>query len=339
MKPVGIQAMSVNCSLGSDFKTIWHNMIFDKGHSLSKDKHFLFNNETYLGNATFNKKHIKDFFNYRVNQLLLNVFSGIETNYRELAKSIDKNRIGIVLGTSTAGVDGFEKALDHYDKNAQWPNEYRIHEQRMGSVSEFLADYLQVYGPCMSISTACSSSTKALLTAKRWLNEETAKLNILGGGESSDAYHISSPDPSAEGAITTMREALNDAALNPEDIDYINLHGTGTPQNDAMESLAVNHVFGEHTACSSTKPFTGHTLGAAGAIEAVLSAIAMTDVNSQGALIPHIYDGCYDQRMPTINLVDDSFENNRNIKERPQKVLSNSFAFGGSNATIILGML
>src|SRR5690554_4877621 len=163
MKPVGIQAMAVNCSLGTDLKTIWHTMLANEDDVLTKDSHYLFNQSTYLGKVCFPNKAVKPAFDYRVNQLLINIFSGIEVAYQALTKSLDKSRIGIVLGTSTAGVDGFEQALCYYDKSGQWPSDYRIYEQRMGSVSEFLADYLDIYKPCMSISTACSSSSKALI--------------------------------------------------------------------------------------------------------------------------------------------------------------------------------
>ena len=98
---------------------------------------------------------------------------------------------------------------------------------------------------------------------------------LLGIGESSDAYHMSAPHPEGLGARRAMQAALRGAALEPGDIDYINLHGTGTPSNDRSESQAVTSLFGPTTPCSSTKGATGHTLGAAGALEAVISALAL----------------------------------------------------------------
>ena len=152
-------------------------------------------------------------------------------------------------------------------------------------------------------------------------------IKLLGIGESSDAYHLTSPDPSGSGAISSMKYALQDAGLKPSDIDFINMHGTGTTANDAMESLAINSVFGEDVLCASTKPLTGHTLGAAGAISMGLSWLML----KYNFVIPHIYDGHFADDCAEIRLAckEDSKEINR--------ILCNAFAFGGSNASIIMG--
>ena len=152
---------------------------------------------------------------------------------------------------------------------------------------------------------------------------------LLGTGESSDAYHMTAPDPEGNGAEAAMRAALADAGLAPGDIDYVNLHGTGTTYNDAMECAAVRRVFGDGVRCSSTKPLTGHCLGAAGAIEAALCWIALR----RGAgLPPHVVDGI-DRALapfPVPSVGDTSVVS---------KILSNSFAFGGSNASVVLGRI
>lgn len=155
----------------------------------------------------------------------------------------------------------------------------------------------------------------------------TDGIKLLGVGESSDAYHLTSPDPSGTGAISSMRDALNDAGLSPEQIDFINMHGTGTVANDAMESLAVNTVFGDNTLCASTKPLTGHTLGAAGAISAALSWLMI----KHQFIIPHIFDGFYASDCAKIRLAT------KQDKKDINNVLCNAFAFGGSNASIIIG--
>ena len=155
----------------------------------------------------------------------------------------------------------------------------------------------------------------------------TDGIKLLGVGESSDAYHLTSPDPSGAGAISAMRMALNNAGLTPDKIDFINMHGTGTVANDAMESLAINTVFGENTLCASTKPLTGHTLGAAGAISAALSWLMI----KHQFVIPHIFDGEYATDCAKINLATTESQQNVN------RVLCNAFAFGGSNASIIIG--
>jgi len=149
---------------------------------------------------------------------------------------------------------------------------------------------------------------------------------LLGAGETSDAHHMSSPHPEGAGAAAAMRGALAAAALAPQDVDYLNLHGTATPGNDAAEDLAVCKVFGERLPCSSTKGFTGHTLGAAGGLEAVISILAL-----QQGLAP-----------ASLNLRTRDPSLHANVLREPQRqplrvVASNSFGFGGSNCCLLFG--
>jgi len=151
-------------------------------------------------------------------------------------------------------------------------------------------------------------------------------VRLLGVGESSDAYHLTAPDPEGRGAEAAMRAALSDAGLGPADVDYVNLHGTGTVYNDAMECAAVRRVFGDRVACSSTKPLTGHCLGAAGAVEAALCWLALR--RGRG-LPPHV--------VPRVDRALAPFPIPRVGDETPVRAaLSNSFAFGGSNASVLL---
>ena len=152
-------------------------------------------------------------------------------------------------------------------------------------------------------------------------------VKLLGIGESSDAYHLTSPDPSGAGAISSMRFALDDAGLKPADIDFINMHGTGTMANDAMESLAINTVFGDNVLCASTKPLTGHTLGAAGAISMALSWLML----KYNFVIPHVFDGAFADDCSKIQLAQIG------EKKEVNRILCNAFAFGGSNASLIIG--
>jgi 3-oxoacyl-[acyl-carrier-protein] synthase I len=156
--------------------------------------------------------------------------------------------------------------------------------------------------------------------------DDTAAVWLLGTGESSDAYHMSSPHPDGAGALSAMRAALKAAAVAPEDVDYINLHGTGTPSNDSAESRAVTALFGRATPCSSTKGATGHTLGAAGALEAVICALAL-----QSGLMPGGLN--WRQRDPQLD-VNYLSANRRGPLRR---VLTNSFGFGGANCALLLG--
>ena len=149
---------------------------------------------------------------------------------------------------------------------------------------------------------------------------------LLGVGESNDGHHMSTPHPKGAGAIEAMRAALADAQLQAGDIDYINLHGTATPSNDAAEDHAVGAVFGRSTPCSSTKGATGHTLGAAGGVEAVIALLAMRDGLMPAGLNVQARD-------PALHI--DYLVENRAARAR--RVLSNSFGFGGSNASLVFG--
>jgi 3-oxoacyl-[acyl-carrier-protein] synthase I len=149
---------------------------------------------------------------------------------------------------------------------------------------------------------------------------------LLGAGESSDAHHMSSPHPEGLGARMAMDAALNAAGLQPADIDYINLHGTATPSNDAAEGHAVAALFGDRVPCSSTKGATGHTLGAAGGVEAVISALAL----QHGFLPGGVNTRSVDPAIPIQYLTE-------NRQAAPRRVLSNSFGFGGTNCSLILG--
>jgi 3-oxoacyl-[acyl-carrier-protein] synthase-1 len=165
------------------------------------------------------------------------------------------------------------------------------------------------------------------------MSREPAAVALCGWGESSDGHHMSAPDPAGGGARLAMREALRRAGIEPADVDYINLHGTATVQNDAMESRAVADLFGLDVAVSSTKPFTGHTLGAAGAVEAAFCWLAMQDDNPAGKLPPHLWDGAQDPALPALNVARPGARLGRPLRW----ALSNSFAFGGSNATLVFG--
>jgi len=297
-------------------------------------------------------------------------------------------RVAIVLGTSTSGIAEGERAHRCFEQDGHWPEDFRYAQQEMGSPARFLADVLGTRGPAHVISTACSSSAKAVASAARLLNAGLADAVIAGGadslcsftiagfqsleavspvrcnpfsvnrrginigegaalflmtrkpgavrlagaGESSDAHHMSAPDPTGRGALLAIAQALERGRVSPHDVDYINLHGTGTMQNDAMESDAVSRLFGERTCCSSTKPLTGHALGAAGAIEAALCWLTLAD-NPERRLPPHWWDGEADPNLRPLQLVDPG-----QVASRPLRyALSQSFAFGGSNAALLLG--
>lgn len=156
--------------------------------------------------------------------------------------------------------------------------------------------------------------------------ETDAELTLLGYGESNDAHHMSAPDPDGRGAVAAMAAALTRAAVPPVDVDYINLHGTGTPANDLAEDKAVCALFGTRTPCSSTKGWSGHTLGAAGGLEAVISMLCL-----RHGLLP---------RSLNTREVDAQIHGNILLQTRStplRRVLSNSFGFGGTNCSLLIG--
>lgn len=326
----------------------------------------------------------------RNNQLLHEAALQIETPIREAITRFGPQRVGVVLGTSTSGIEEASQGIAHYLREQAFPAEYDYAQQELSAPAVFLADWLQLSGPAYVISTACTSGARALMSARRLLdlnlcdavicggvdslckltlngftaleamsaercnpfsvnrdginigegaalflmtrqaNAEGESIALLGAGASSDAHHISAPEPSGKGAFSAMQKALHGAGLQPAQIHYLNLHGTATRHNDAMESLAVHGLFGGGLACSSSKPMTGHTLGAAGALEAAFCWLSLT----HGQLPPHLWDGQQDPELATLNLIGPG---QRLPAGGPRYLMSNSFAFGGNNVSLILG--
>jgi len=329
-------------------------------------------------------------YDCRNNRLALLVIRQIEAAVGALRESCGANRIGVVMGTSTSGIASGEARLGGAGEESY---NYR-RQQQMAGLAEFVARYLALEGPRITVSTACSSSANAFASARRLLagnvcdavvvggvdtlcgmtvkgfhalsalsagqtqpfsanrdginlgeagavfvvSREPARVRLCGVAASSDAHHMSAPHPQGRGAAASMRGALADAQLNAADIDYLNLHGTGTTQNDAMEAEAVHTVLGGRVPCSSTKPLTGHTLGAAGALEAAFCWLAL----ECGRLPPHRFDGEYDPALRLLNLFTGVKPPQAPVDVSPPRTLryamSNSFAFGGSNCSLILGL-
>ncbi|CAH0258881.1 beta-ketoacyl-ACP synthase [Roseomonas sp. CECT 9278] len=297
-------------------------------------------------------------------------------------------RVAVVLGTSTSGIEeterawaraGADRALTGYDYA-------RTHD--LHALPRYVRARLGLAGPCVSISTACTSGARAFLDAgtliaagladaavvggadtlcrltlhgfgslellakgptrpcaedrdgisigeaaafallERAGPGDAGALALLGAGASSDGHHMSSPQPDGHGAVAAMQGALDSAGLAPGQIGYVNMHGTGTRANDAMEDRAIARLFGDAVPCSSTKGWTGHTLGASGALEAAVAAICVED-----GLVP----GCLGVARP-----DPSFTARiavANAAAPVDRVLSNSFGFGGSNCALVIGRL
>ncbi|WP_248795964.1 beta-ketoacyl-[acyl-carrier-protein] synthase family protein [Pseudomonas sp. MWU13-2105] len=329
----------------------------------------------------------------RNNQLLMEATLQIAGPIRHAIDTYGRERIGIVLGTSTSGIDEASHGIASYMNEGHFPDGYDYQQQELSAPATFLADWLQLRGPAYVISTACTSSARALMSARRLLDlglcdavlcggvdslcqltlrgfssleavsaqrcnpfslnrnginigeaavlflmtqsaDNGPAIALLGAGASCDAHHISAPDPTGQGAVQAMGKALKQAGLQPQDIGYMNLHGTATQHNDAMESLAVSRLFPASLPCSSTKPMTGHTLGAAGALEAAFCWLSLSADNPTAALPPHIWDGQADPALPPLNWVKPG---DCLPPHPPRRLMSNSFAFGGNNVSLIIG--
>ncbi|MDD1620292.1 MAG: beta-ketoacyl-[acyl-carrier-protein] synthase family protein [Methylococcaceae bacterium] len=164
------------------------------------------------------------------------------------------------------------------------------------------------------------------------LSRQPGPVCLRGIGATSDAYHFSAPDPDAGSVIKAMRTALAEARMAPEQVDYLNLHGTATALNDAMEAKAVHQVFGAELAVSASKGMTGHTLGAAAALELGFCWLLLNSRDPRGTLIPHVNDDETDDSLPAINLIAKGQQLGRPIVT----CQSNSFAFGGNNISIVI---
>jgi len=326
--------------------------------------------------------------NNRLTQMGLET-DGFAERVRQAIARYGKARVGVFLGTSTAGILQTELAYRRRDpETGALPDDFHYRRTHNSfSLAEFTRDYFGLEGMAMAISTACSSSAKVFAAAARQLALGSIDAAIVGGvdtlclttlygfaslqltsthpcrpydaarngisvgegaafalleradgapagsvlllgtGESSDAYHMSSPHPEGLGARQAMAAALRAAGLTAPDIGYINLHGTSTPANDAAEGKAVSALFGDRVPCSSTKGATGHTLGAAGAVEAVICALALSD-----GLLPG---------SPGTERLDPAIPVDYLLQTRAGQaryVLSNSFGFGGSNCSLIFGV-
>ena len=300
-----------------------------------------------------------------------------------------RERIGVFLGTSTSGILDTELAYRQRDMvTGALPASFSyVGSHNCYSVADYVQRALDLAGPSMVVSTACSSSAKVFGSAARMIQAGLCDAAVVGGvdslclttlygfnslglvssqpcrpfdadrdgisigeaagfvllekasaqpdpdsvmllgvGESSDAYHMSTPHPEGLGARLAIQAALHAAGLAPGDIDYINLHGTGTKSNDASEDHAVFAVFGSNTPCSSTKGSTGHLLGAAGVTEAIISALCIHHGFMPGGL--------------NTKVLDPALKSHYLLQNRHQTVshvLSNSFGFGGSNCSLVLG--
>ncbi|MBT7286717.1 MAG: beta-ketoacyl-[acyl-carrier-protein] synthase family protein [Rhodospirillaceae bacterium] len=388
-----LSAVGLATPLGVGKGEVCENLINGSTAGLRLHDDYIKGSEVLLGEVTQPlpemPAHLSTFDSRNCRMLIL-ALQEIAAEVEATVQRFGRDRIAIVLGTSTSGLDEGEAAFSQRVKTGAWPDTFSYAQQETGSPAEFLAQYLGLDGVAYTIATACSSSGKAMAAGRRLietgvcdaaivggcdtlchltvygfnaleavskgrcnpssvhrdgitigegaalfiLTPDAGDIRFMGAGETSDAYHISAPHPQGDGARAAMEAALADAGLKSDQIAYLNLHGTATEHNDRAESHAVHAVFGPDLPCSSTKPMTGHMLGAAAGGEAAFLWLTLHPAYGNGRLPPHIWDGAVDPELAPLNLVPMGAST---PLEKGSAMLSNSFAFSGSNIALILG--
>lgn len=306
-----------------------------------------------------------------------------------LKRKYGKERIGLVVGTSTAGIYNLESAVFN-KKDNNFPVTYQYNRSETSFLTDNLKRLFGLTGPAYTISTSCTSSLKAISSAMSLLNcgfcdavvtggidtlcnmtvkgfdslellsnsiakpmstnrdginigegiafciltSEPGGIRIKGIGESCDTYHVTSPDPEGLGACNAMKMAMDNSGLSKEEVDYIQLHGTGTNFNDISEAKAIFNIWGSSIKCSSIKPLTGHTLGISGIMGVLLCTMTLEQSKGNMFLPMHIWDQCPDENIPQISLLDSNTSVN---SSGPLNFMINNFAFGGNNCSVIIG--
>ncbi|MGR2739522.1 beta-ketoacyl-ACP synthase [Billgrantia sp. Q4P2] len=382
-QPCRLLPPALVCPLGDDLETI-ADALFSGRRGLVHDDAFTPGRPLPLGRVNSplpDASRLPAVHRSRNNLLLAAALERLAPTLDAFRQRCPQARIGVVLGTSTSGIGETEVALAKRRREGDWSADFHYQRHEIGSPACFVAEWLGLDGPVYTLSTACTSSARALASAKRLLasgacdaviaggadslcgltvngfaslealsdapcqpfsinrdginlgeaaalflvTAETGGIQLSGYGETSDAYHISAPRPDGQGAISAIQAALGMARLPATAIDYLNLHGTATRQNDSMEALAVSQLFGDTLPCSSTKALTGHTLGACGALEAAFCWMTL----DAGRLPPHVNDGQLDPQLPPLNYASAG-------RHDGCRALSNAFAFGGNNIALLL---
>lgn len=359
--------------------------IFDGIPALRPDSQWMPNENKYVGAATSELPSIPEnlrAFSCRNNQLLMSALAQLQEPIAQLKRQFPAHRIGVVVGSSTSGIAAGEEAITAREKTGKFPSDFNYRQQEIGTPALFVSRYLELTGPSYTISTACTSSAQAIISARALIEAELCDAVIVGGADSlcqltiqgfsslesyadnvcapfsgqrdginigegavlflmtktptpyrllgaaasSDAHHISAPHPEGLGAQKAIEQALKDADIAPEAIEYVNLHGTATPKNDEMEATVMHRIFGDSVACSSTKSLTGHMLGAAGAMELAVCLLALKHQR-----IPiQTAQAEFDPSLPMLKL-------KTKAEAMPlQTVMSTNYAFGGNNVALIL---
>ena len=385
-QPIFLSTPGIANALGADWAEVNENLFAGDLRGLETRRHLQDGRMVPVGTVNFEPAPLPENlakWDSRNNRLTFHCLQQIQPAIVHAIEVYGRSRVGVVIGTSTSGIEQSEMAVAQFVKSQSWPEGFDLTRQELGDPAAFVVAVTGIQGPHFCVSTACTSGAKALASAARMLRANICDVVVAGGvdtlcgltlngfsvldsiapercnpfslnrsginigeggalflvtrdegeirlagfGESADAFHLSAPDPEGKGARLAIMQALDAADIKPGDISYINLHGTATRLNDAMEANVTHSIFGDSVLCSSTKAMTGHMLGAAGSSEAAFIAMALL----RGEAPPHIWDGEKDDALPSIQLAD---QLSQSVSDR--YMLSCSYAFGGNNAAIIL---
>ena len=381
-------------SISKNKEELYENYFLNTPNGLKENGDYVYNNDKKFTLGKIEKEffdfELENPYNNKINKMALHSINQLKPIIDEAKKIYGKNRIGVIVGTCENGSD----ETKNFILNGSVIDEKRILiMQSLNICCDFIQKYFDVKGISFTISTACTSSANAIISADELIKSGIIDVAIVGGADvvtdtvvygfdsldivdynkinsfsknrkginlgegaaffilakenfintkdavilkgyesNSDSHHITSPDTEAKSTSACINNALKKSNLKISDIDYINLHGTGTILNDIMESETINKVGAENIYCSSSKTAFGHTIGAAGAMELGVCYLALSSFNKEKIIPRHLYDGEYDNNLKKINLATEKISS-----EKLNNCMSVSFGFGGSNTCLIIG--
>ena len=381
-------------SISKNKEELYENYFLNTPNGLKENGDYSYNNDKKFTLGKIEKEffdfELENPYNNKINKMALHSINQLKPIIDEAKKIYGKNRIGVIVGTCENGSD----ETKNFILNGSVIDEKRILiMQSLNICCDFIQKYFDVKGISFTISTACTSSANAIISADELIKSGIIDVAIVGGADvvtdtvvygfdsldivdynkinsfsknrkginlgegaaffilakenfinakdaiilkgyesNSDSHHITSPDTEAKSTSACINNALKKSNLKINDIDYINLHGTGTILNDIMESETINKVGAENIFCSSSKTAFGHTIGAAGAMELGVCYLALSSFNKEKIIPRHLYDGEYDNNLKKINLATEKISS-----EKLNNCMSVSFGFGGSNTCLIIG--
>ena len=381
-------------SISKNKEELYNNYFLNTPNGLKENGDYAYNNDKKftLGKIEndFFDFELENPYNNKINKMALHSINQLKAIIDEAKKIYGKNRIGVIVGTCENGSDETKDFI----LNGSVIDEKRILiMQSLNICCDFIQKYFDVKGISWTVSTACTSSANAIISADELIKSGIIDVAIVGGADvvtdtvvygfdsldivdynkinsfsknrhginlgegaaffilakenfintkdaiilkgyesNSDSHHITSPDTEAKSTSECINKALKKSNLKINDIDYINLHGTGTILNDIMESETINKVGAENIYCSSSKTAFGHTIGAAGAMELGICYLTLSSFNKEKIIPRHLYDGEYDNNLKKINLATEKI-----YAEKLNNCMSVSFGFGGSNTCLIIG--